>query len=66
MLVLSRNVGEVIHIGDDIQIMLVSVEHGKAKIGIDAPRSVAVYRDEVYAKVKGAEHGDKPATDCDR
>jgi carbon storage regulator len=48
MLVLSRNVGERIMIGEDIIITLVRTEQGKAKIGIEAPRGTVVDREEVY------------------
>lgn len=52
MLVLSRKKDEKIIIGDNIVITLVDVETNKAKIGIDAPRSVPVHREEVYQSIK--------------
>lgn len=47
MLVLSRKLGEKIHIGDNIVITVVNIERGKIRLGIDAPRDVPVYRQEL-------------------
>ena len=47
MLVLSRRVGETITIGDDVRITVLEVRSDGVRIGIDAPRSIAVHRAEV-------------------
>ncbi len=47
MLVLSRKVGERITIGDDVQIVITRVAGGRVTIGIDAPKQVAVRRNEL-------------------
>lgn len=47
MLVLSRKTGQRIRIGTDIFITLISVKGGRARIGIDAPRNIAVVREEI-------------------
>lgn len=52
MLVLSRHTNEVIRIGDDIKITVVSIRGDKVRIGIDAPRDVSVHRSEVYEDIK--------------
>ncbi|MDH0729714.1 carbon storage regulator CsrA [Pseudomonas sichuanensis] len=52
MLVIGREVGEVIFIGDDISIQVVSVENGQVRFGISAPRHVDVHRVEVYKRIK--------------
>lgn len=52
MLVLTRKTGESIMIGDDIELKIISVEGDQVKIGIDAPRSVKVYRSEIYKAIK--------------
>ena len=52
MLVLSRQPGERILIGEDIRITLVRIGPHTARLGIDAPRSVAVHRDEVYSRIR--------------
>jgi len=46
MLVLTRKVGEQINIGDEIVVRVIEVNRGNVKIGIDAPASVSIYRQE--------------------
>lgn len=52
MLVLSRQRDETIIIGDSIRITIVEVRGDKVRIGIDAPKDVAVHRQEVYDAIK--------------
>lgn len=52
MLVLTRKPGESLRIGDDIRITVVEIDGSNIKIGIDAPRSVSIYREEVYQRIK--------------
>lgn len=52
MLVLTRKTGESIIIGDDIELKIISVEGDQVKLGIDAPRSVKVYRSEIYRAIQ--------------
>jgi carbon storage regulator len=47
MLVLSRKLGERIVIGDRIVVTVVKVDHGRASLGVEAPREVAVFRAEI-------------------
>lgn len=47
MLVLSRKVGERIHIGDNVVILIVAVDGRNVRVGIEAPKSVAVRREEL-------------------
>ena len=47
MLVLSRQVGESVRIGENIEITVLDVRAGAVKIGIDAPRSVRIFRSEL-------------------
>lgn len=52
MLVLSRKLGEVIKVGDDITIKIVEIRGDKVKIGIEAPRNLPVHREEVYREIQ--------------
>lgn len=52
MLVLTRKVNEEIKIGSNITIKILAVSDNHVKIGIDAPRDVEIYRNEVFEKVK--------------
>ncbi|ATP43766.1 carbon storage regulator CsrA [Pseudomonas kermanshahensis] len=55
MLVIGREVGEVITIGDDIRIMVVETRDGMVRFGVSAPREVPVHRAEVYKRIKEGE-----------
>lgn len=52
MLVLARKLDESIVLGDDIVIKVISIDKGVVKIGIDAPKSVAIVRSELLEDVK--------------
>ncbi|MEW6661705.1 MAG: carbon storage regulator CsrA [Bacillota bacterium] len=52
MLVLTRKVGETILIGDNIRITVVAMEEDKVRIGIDAPRELAILRQELVDAVR--------------
>ncbi|GLO52070.1 carbon storage regulator [Pseudomonas putida] len=52
MLVIGREVGEIIVIGDDIRVMVVETRDGMVRFGVDAPRQVPVHRAEVYKRIK--------------
>ena len=54
MLALSRKQGEAIMIGTDIEITVLEVKGDQIKIGIAAPKSVPVYRKEIYAQIHEA------------
>ena len=51
MLVLTRRVGEAIIIGDDIKIAVVRIKGNKVRFGIEAPKDLPVYREEVYKRM---------------
>ncbi|HOX12781.1 MAG TPA: carbon storage regulator CsrA [Spirochaetia bacterium] len=52
MLILSRRLGERIVIGEDVVISVVEVRGDQVKLGIDAPRNVKVYRQEVFDSIQ--------------
>ncbi|HHU62530.1 MAG: carbon storage regulator CsrA [Bacillota bacterium] len=52
MLVLTRKTDQSIMIGENIRIVVVDVRGDQVKIGIDAPRDIAVHREEVYLEIK--------------
>jgi carbon storage regulator len=68
VLVLTRKSNQSIMIGDDIEISVLAVMGEKVRIGIEAPRSVPVFRREVYVEIQqeegdGDDSGDKPDLD---
>ena len=61
MLVLSRKVGEKIHISENITITVVEIDRGKIRLGIDAPRDIPIYRQElVPAATPGVLNANSP------
>ena len=54
MLVLSRKLNQAIMVGDNVRIVVVSVDRDQVKLGIDAPREIPVHRSEVYEEIQRA------------
>ncbi len=52
MLVLTRRRGEGVTIGPDIRVTVLGVKGGQVRLGIEAPSTVAVHREEVYARIQ--------------
>jgi len=61
MLVLTRKGNQSIMIGDDIEVTVLAVMGEKVRIGIDAPRSVPVFRKEVYLEIQQDREGTEEA-----
>jgi len=53
MLVLTRRLGEAITIGNDVKIIVVDIDGNQVKLGIEAPRHIEIYREELFEKIKG-------------
>jgi carbon storage regulator len=62
LLVLSRKLNQSIVIGDDIHIVVVSIDRDTVKLGIQAPREVPVHRAEVYEEIQRANRAAVPGT----
>lgn len=54
MLVLARKIGEKIILNDDIEIIVLDANQNTVRIGINAPKNVSVYREELYKEIKTA------------
>ncbi len=52
MLILTRRIGESVHIGDDIRLTVLGVRDSQVRIGINAPKEVPVHREEIYYRIK--------------
>jgi carbon storage regulator len=62
MLVLSRKLNQSIVIGDNIRVVVVSIDRDTVKLGIDAPREVPVHRNEVYEEIQRANRAALPGS----
>ena len=51
MLILSRRAGQTINIGDDVSITILENNHGQVRVGIAAPKSIAVHREEIRNRI---------------
>lgn len=51
MLVIGREIGEVINIGNDIKLKVIAVDGGTVRFGISAPRNVEIHRAEIYRRL---------------
>jgi carbon storage regulator len=51
MLILTRRVGETLRIGDDISVQVLEVRGDQVRLGVAAPKSVAVHREEVFQRI---------------
>lgn len=52
MLVLTRNAGETLRIGDEVTITILATKDNQIKIGIDAPKDISVHREEIYQRIQ--------------
>lgn len=52
MLILTRRIGEVLNIGDDVLVSVLGIHGNQVRIGIKAPDDVGVHRKEIYDKIQ--------------
>lgn len=58
MLVLTRKIGEKVMIGDDVTVTILGLFGNHVRLGINAPKSVDIHREEIYVKIQNDDTGD--------
>ena len=59
MLILTRRVGESVMIGDEVVVTVLGVKGNQVRVGVNAPKSVAVHREEIYERIKREQRSDR-------
>lgn len=57
MLILTRRVGETVMIGDEVTVTVLGVKGNQVRVGVNAPKDVAVHREEIYERIQQEESG---------
>jgi carbon storage regulator len=60
MLILTRRVGETLMVGDDVTVTVLGVKGNQVRIGVNAPKDVAVHREEIYDRIRKENEGGAP------
>ncbi len=62
MLILTRRIGETLKIGDDVSLMVLGVQGNQVRIGADAPKHIAIHREEIYRRIQQEKQNGGQAT----
>ena len=58
MLILTRRVGETVMIGEEVTVTVLGVKGNQVRIGVNAPKTVAVHREEIFERIKREQDGE--------
>lgn len=63
MLILTRRVGESLMIGDEVNVTVLGIRGNQVRIGVNAPKDVAVHREEIYDRIQQEKTDDEPSSE---
>ncbi len=64
MLILTRRVGEAVIIGEEVTVTVLGVKGNQVRIGVDAPKTVSVHREEIFERIKNEAQGSTPSQEA--